>query len=372
MQQCPVPERRAVIIVHRSGKPLSYLPWFVVPLSSRKKKYNVVRAVITFNDRTSILDARQLRYFTAIVEHNAFSRAAMHLGIAQPALSQHVRNMEQALGTKLLQRNARGVVPTEAGEILLRHAAVILDQFQKAEEEIRGRAAEPAGEVRVGLPGTISEILSVPLISAARRRYPGIKLRIAEAMSGFVLDWMRRGQIDLAVIYREVERGSLATTPILEEELVFFGKADVDFVSSGSEGRIDFANLATVPLILPGPSHGLRQLIDKEAHFAGISLSISTEVDTYLNIKQLVERGFGSAVLPLNAIKREISDGTLRYWRIESPTILRTVYLVNTRDRPMRNATAVIRKLIHEVVGELVAAGEWAGVHVSGTIVPKV
>src|SRR5690606_260802 len=150
------------------------------------------------------MDIRQLRYFVAIAEQGSFSRAAALLHIAQPALSLHVRNMEFDLGTPLLFRSPKGVVPTEAGEILLRNARIIIDQLAIAEEEIRGHDNDPSGEVRLGLPGTISQILAVPLITAARTRYPKIKLRIAEAMSGFVLEWMRDARIDLAILYRDV------------------------------------------------------------------------------------------------------------------------------------------------------------------------
>ena len=90
------------------------------------------------------MDIRQLRYFVAIAEQGSFSRAAALLHIAQPALSLHVRNMEFDLGTPLLFRSPKGVVPTEAGEILLRNARIIIDQLAIAEEEIRGHDNDQA------------------------------------------------------------------------------------------------------------------------------------------------------------------------------------------------------------------------------------
>jgi LysR family nitrogen assimilation transcriptional regulator len=199
------------------------------------------------------MDLRQLRYFIAIAEQGSFSRAANLLHIAQPALSLHVRNMEFDLGTPLLSRSPKGVVPTEAGEILLRNARIILDQFTIAEEEIRGHDNDPSGEVRLGLPGTISQILAVPLITAARTRYPKIKLRIAEAMSGFVLEWMRDSRIDLAVLYGNVSDKGISMVRILQEELVFFGPpepiTDVSLPENGEE--LSYNTIAQLPLILP-------------------------------------------------------------------------------------------------------------------------
>ena len=315
------------------------------------------------------MDIRQLRYFVAIVEQGSFSRAAAILHVAQPALSLHVRNIEADLGTPLLFRSPQGVVPTEAGEILLRNARIILDHLVVTEEEIRGHKSDPSGVVRLGLPGTISEILSVPLIIEARRRYPRIQLRIAEAMSGFVLEWMREARIDLAVIYRKVSDTGLATVELLEEELVFFAPAGG--LGEGGQGeqcvlpepgrRLSLADVARMPLILPGQDHGLRSLLDQHTKAARVELNVSIEVDSYSNIKELVASGLGCSVLPLNAVSREVQAGSLAKWTITDPPVRRSVHLASAVERPMTNAVAAIRGLVRELLRELARNGSWTG-----------
>ena len=309
------------------------------------------------------MDIRQLRYFVAIAKQGSFSRAAALLHIAQPALSLHVRNMEADLGTSLLFRSPKGVVPTEAGEILLRNARIIIDQLSIAEEEIRGHDNDPAGEVRLGLPGTISQILAVPLITAARTRYPNIKLRIAEAMSGFVLEWMRDARIDLAVLYRDVHDRGIAMVRILEEELAFFGPveppAGIDLPPPGETLGYDL--IAQLPLILPGESHGLRELLERQALASGLDLNTVIDVDSYSNIKELVSSGFGYSILPLNAIAREVAAGQLKSWAISKPSIRRSIYLAHSIERPMTNAVAAIEALAREVLRDLARTGRWAG-----------
>lgn len=310
------------------------------------------------------MDIRQLRYFIAIVEQGSFSRAAAILHIAQPALSLHVRNIEADLGTPLLFRSPQGVVPTEAGEILLRNARIILDQLVVTEEEIRGHKSDPSGVVRLGLPGTISEILSVPLITEARRRYPRIQLRIAEAMSGFVLEWIRESRIDLAVIYRKVSDAGLATVELLEEELVFFAPENglgEEIVLPEPGRQLGLSEIAGLPLILPGQDHGLRSLLDQHAKVANVDLNVSIEVDSYSNIKELVAAGFGCSVLPLNAVSREVQAGSLRSWVIADPPIRRSVHLASAVERPMTNAVAAIRDLVQELLRDLARNGSWAG-----------
>lgn len=313
------------------------------------------------------MDLRQLRYFVAIVEQGSFSKAASKLNVAQPALSLHVRNMEADLGTALLFRSPHGVVATEAGEILLRNARIIIDQFAVAEEEIRGHQAVPAGEVRLGLPGTISQILSVPLIIAAKRRYPGIKLRIAEAMSGFVMEWIRENRVDLAVLYIPVEDRMLTSCPVLTEELCLLGPVKpMEGVTFCDDGPLTLKQIAELPLILPSLNHGLRELLEREAVSNGLTLNTVIDVDSYGNIKELVEEGMGFSILPFNSVAREVQSGRLKSWKIGKPELKRDVHLVRPADRPMTNAVSAIEALCRETLLDLAASGHWNGAHAIG------
>jgi LysR family nitrogen assimilation transcriptional regulator len=318
------------------------------------------------------MDIRQLRYFVAIAEQGSFSRAATQLNIAQPALSLHVRNMEADLGVRLLHRSPKGVEPTEAGAILLRNARIILGQLAITEEEVRGHESDPAGEVRLGLPGTVSEVLSVPLITATHQRYPRIKICIAEAMSGFVLEWMREARIDLAILYRDVSDHGIDTVRLIGEELFLFGPGE----DAGQSGlpppghEVGFAQAARLPLILPGPSHGLRELLARQAATINIGLNTVIDIDSYGNIKELVRDGFGYSILPANAIAREVQAGELRRWRIIDPAIRRSIHLAYPADRPMTGAVVAIRSLACEVLRDLARTGRWVGAELCDADIP--
>ncbi|MBC9247638.1 LysR family transcriptional regulator [Paracoccus sp. 11-3] len=307
-----------------------------------------------------MMDIRQLRYFVAIVEQGSFSRAAKVLHVAQPALSLHVRNMEDSLGAELLFRSARGVVPTDAGAILLRHARAILDQIAVAGEEIRGQQADPEGEVRLGLPGTIGQIMAVPLITAVHARFPRIKLRIAEAMSGFIHDWLRDDRIDLAVLYGKAADGDISTRAVLQEDLHFVASATKP-IAAPAHGAIPFAQLAQLPLILPGLGHGLRDLLERTAQAHEVSLNTAIDVDSYGNIKTLVRDGFGCSILPLNAIWAEVSSGSLKTWPISGPSMQRIAYLAQPTQRPLSNAAKAVLTLTQETLVDLVKDGRWIG-----------
>lgn len=304
------------------------------------------------------MDLRQLRYFTAIVEQGSFSKAAAKLRVAQPALSQHLRQMEDEIGVALLHRSARGVAPTEAGERLLARAQAILGDFAALRDAVRGELAPPGGEVRIGLPGTVSEQFAVALIEAARERYPKIRIRIAEAMSGFVLEWLRRGEVDLAVIYSTSDPKGLIIHHVLTEELCLFGVPSLDTIGIAPGGSIGLAQAAGLDLILPGPGHGLRDQIDEAA---GVQTTIqpAIEIESYNQIKRLVERGLGYGILPRMAVSAQERAGIFHTWRIETPALYRKVYLAYSKERPVPTAARAVGQLSWDILRGLVADGTW-------------
>lgn len=305
------------------------------------------------------MDVRQLRYFAQVLECGSFSRAAEDLHIAQPALSQHVRHMEDELGVKLLHRGAKGVTATEAGERLLRQAKTILAEFAEIPDVVRGAAIAPRGEVRFGMPGTVSEILAAPLIEAARACYPEVRIRIVEAMSGYILDWLKRGDVDLAVIYSVSDPRGLAAHHMLSEEISIFASVAANDGNTPRGQMVSLEQAAALPLVIPGREHGLRKLIDDAAAAIGVSIQPSIEIDSYSQIKKLVQRGLGYGILPRMAVGREAEAGTFRVWGIERPSITRKVYLAYSTERPLLNATRAIGQLSWDILRQLVRDEIW-------------
>lgn len=310
-----------------------------------------------------MLDIRQLRYFIAIADQRSFTRAAETLNVAQPALSLHVRHMEAELGVPLLVRTSRGVEPTEAGMILLHHARTILIQIAVAEEEIRGQASDPAGEVRLGLPATICEVIAVPLIREVHQRHPKIRLRLAEAMSGYVQDWLKEGKLDLAILYNDISDSRITSRKILEEELVLFGSRklaeDSGLPPDGVSITRDLA--FEMPLILPAESHSLRRLLADQALATGRTLSTVFDVDSYTNIKALVEQDLGFSILPRRAIETAVETGQLIFWPVSAPPLLRTIHLSTRKDRARTSAVATVERLTESILTTLVTSGAWIG-----------
>jgi LysR family nitrogen assimilation transcriptional regulator len=305
-----------------------------------------------------VLEFRQLRYFVAIVENGSLSKAALVLGIAQPALSQHVRRMEDELRVPLLNRTPRGVMATDAGERLYRSARGVLAQVAEIPDFVRGAVTNPTGEVRFGMSGTVSELVAVPLINLARERYPGIRIRLVEAMSGHVLEWLKKGDVDVALVYATSDPKGLATEHVLTENLCLFGKpgGPMDFPSAST---VTLAQALAMDLVMPGPSHGLRKLVEDAAVLTGLSVNAVLEVDSYNQIKGLTRQGAGYGILPETAVAAEVAQGIFHFWRIGPAQLKRNIYLTHSTERPLSSAVQAISALSLEVTRRLVTDEVW-------------
>jgi LysR family transcriptional regulator, nitrogen assimilation regulatory protein len=311
------------------------------------------------------MNLRQLRYFVSIAELGSISAASQRLGVAQPSLSQTIRQLEVELGVELLVRSPRGVGLTESGEVLLDRALSILNALDLTANEIRDRFGEVRGSVSFGVPSSASNVLSVPLAETVRHQFPKIMLRTMEAMSGFVQEWLAQGQLDLGILY-DVERARyLKAQPLVVEELFLVTAADGWSSKIGPDGiaetHVSLQDCASLPMILPHRSHGLRDTIERFVGSRGLSLSVVLEMDSLTNIKTLVKRGSGYTILAHAAVYEEVQRGTLAMVPLRDPVMRRTVFLVRHASRPVTQAAREIERVILDITAELVRKKLWIG-----------
>jgi len=296
------------------------------------------------------LDIRQLRYFSAVLEHRSFTRAAELLRIAQPALGLQIRKLEEELDVQLLVRHSRGVEPTEAGLLLQRHADDILRRVQVARQELRDLSDEPRGRVTLGLTPSTSILFAKRLIERVEELLPKVQLSIVEELSTVLIEWMRDDRLDLALAYNVPEQTGLDTEAVLRESLFYVqGSA-----AAGTDQRtVAFAEVAGRPLVMPGMPHGLRLLLEHHAQQEGLELQISVEIQSVSSVRDLVEQGIGTTVLPYGAVARQVEEGRLVARRIVEPEIQRTLFLIASGRRPATRAERALLKIIRTLVGEL-------------------
>jgi LysR family nitrogen assimilation transcriptional regulator len=305
------------------------------------------------------MDIKQLRYFIAIAEEGSLSAASHRLHVAQPSLSQHIIKIEQELGVTLINRSPRGVALTPSGEVLLRHAREVCQSMNVCQEMVKesGRALE--GAVALGLPSSVSMVLSVPLAETVRLTIPKVRLRAIDAMSGFIREWLQDETIDLGFVYDHDDARLFEMRELMQEQLYFFAAADNWPLPQPASEPAPLEEIAALELILPSPHHDLRRAIDKYAQSRGLELNVWVEMDALAQIKELVARGSGFTILAPAAAQDSVGRGELVSSPIVEPVMMRTIYLVRKLMRPQTYVCREVERVILEVIDDLIARGIW-------------
>lgn len=304
------------------------------------------------------MELAQLRTLVHVAELGSLSKAADRLRVAQPALSRQVRLLEQELGAALFTRHGRGMVLTETGRRVLDHARRVMAEL----EALRTAASEQDGSLRgriaIGLPPTVADIISEPLVAAFGRSHPHAELRLVGAYTGYLLDGLHQGELDVGVLYDPHTARSLRSRPLLLEKLFLIGPPS-DAKPTGRPVR--FAALRDKRLLLPSQRHGLRIILEKCAAEAGIALDVAVETDSYATLKDLVRNGHGWTVLPLAPIHDDLREGRLVAQPLVAPAPVRRLVLSFPADRAPSRLALFAGETIAWTIADLVARGVWPG-----------
>jgi len=302
------------------------------------------------------MELRQLRYFVRVCELGSMGRAAIDLGVVTSALSQQISRLEGELSTRLLHRSATGVSPTDAGLAFWRQAQLALRNIEDAT-----RAAQQArlsGHVSVGLAPSTGGVLGLAFMEAMRSRYPDVRLRMVEALSGHLTSMLNARQIDLAIVFREDIGQRWNVTPLLDEQLfVIAAQGQADFPQKRS---VRLSALADLPLIMPSGSHGLRALLDQSFARAKREPRIVAEVDGLALLMDAVRGGLGATIQPGSVLTR-YADASLAVARVSDVHVRRRNLLVSLPEQELSPAGLAARVVLTDVTTVLVQAGHWIG-----------
>src|SRR5262245_30611077 len=304
---------------------------------------------------------RHLRYFVKIVEAGSFSRAATTIHVAQPALSQQIAELEERLGLTLLQRSARGVRPTPAGEVLFREASAILRQLEQLPGIVRSSSGEPEGVVSLGLAASLAGKIAGPFIGACRDAFPKITLRLSDGDSGGLAAKVEAKNLDMAVIYEDELVPVFFRKPMFRQRLFLVSKEPP---LKGS-GAVKLEQLTTVPLILPGRPDVRRTIIDRAFTSAGLTSNVIAEADTVSSELSLVRMGHAHTILPTGDMSNYEKDAFCKPRLIEPPLFL-TCSIISSSDFPLTHAGDSVRSKMFEFARDYIAkvkppGAEWIG-----------
>ena len=252
------------------------------------------------------MNSRQLQYAILLGRIRNFSQVAEQLKITQPALSKQILSLEQELGVKLFDRSTNPVTVTAAGDHFLREAQELLyreDQLQRSME--RYRSGEE-GELVIGVTPFRSAYLMPSVVAQLRRRFPGIRVRLAEYGSDILRREVVDGRYDLAVVNLPVDDSVLEVTAMEPDQLALVLRRDLlEQVPelSGAE-TAELAQCAALPFVVVSPAQEMRRLFDRLCVRAGIRPQIAVEVVGLTTAWDMARAGVGATLLPLQFVQR--------------------------------------------------------------------
>ncbi|MCW5603430.1 MAG: LysR family transcriptional regulator [Burkholderiales bacterium] len=266
------------------------------------------------------MDLRGIRYFVQIAELGSITRAAQHLRVAQPALSRHIRALEEELGAPLLLRLPRGVRLTTAGRQFLDHCQRILRELDRAQDGLRSGGGAAQGRVILGVSPTTGPLLLPGVVERMRRQCPQISLKVVDGFSNQLYDWLQAGRADIAVLTNPVNSRSVAVTPLISEPIVVYAKAQ----ARASRRFFTVAELARTPVV---STEAIRIIADEQLQRHRARVSVEAEIDAVEAIRRLVLRGTSIALMPVSTFHEDVAAGDITATPVADANIHRILTL---------------------------------------------
>jgi LysR family transcriptional activator of glutamate synthase operon len=295
------------------------------------------------------MDLRQLRYLVALAEELNFTRAAASEHVAQPALSQQIRRLEEELGLALVERTTRHVALTEAGSLLVVRARRILGELEAAQTELEAVRGVYTGHVTIGAMHTMGPVDVSLALAVFHERHPDVGLTVREQSSEEMAEMLRVDQLDLAFlsVTERIESHGLGLQQLVSEELVVLVPLDH---ALGERRQIRMAELAGERFISFRDGARLRELLVAAGRGAGFEPRVTLESNETQRIRRLVARGLGVAILPRSDAEGPGADVCVA--SLIEPALRRDITLAWRAGRRHAPAAAEFLDLARETFGE--------------------
>jgi DNA-binding transcriptional LysR family regulator len=284
----------------------------------------------------------QLHCFLATYEHGSLTAAAESLGYAQPSISEQVRQLERSLGAELFRRVGRGVVPTEAAEVLRPHAEHTLASAEKARLAVAAVSTVETGTVRFGIFGTARLYLGSALVADVLDRHPGVRVELIGQNSAAVQEDLRRGRLEAAMIALPVTSPGMTVRPVAREELVYIS-SDPEHLASPVTPR----QLASAALVLAETTwrneDSSRRAITQAVQETGLSLQTRIEVEDVETAVELVGLGLADSVVPRGVLDELVPRLAPDVgWVSMRPRMFDTLAIVHRSDATLSAAARLV------------------------------
>ncbi|WP_179951000.1 LysR family transcriptional regulator [Xylanimonas oleitrophica] len=260
------------------------------------------------------MDVRQIEFFLAVVEERSFTRAAEASHVSQPGLSSSIRSLERELRVRLFERSPRGVSLTPSGEAFLPRARRMLDDARAVRQEVLEASGEVRGSLRLGAEQCLGDLVDLPdLLATFHGRHPGVTLSMVQAGTGSLLDAVRRGELDVALVGTPVDAdATLAGLETVDLALHGFELLAAPDHAVAATGCVCLTDLTSTEFVDLDVAWGARRVVDAVFAGRGLERRIAFTVNDVHLLIDLVRQGLAVALVPASVGEKPQAAGLSR------------------------------------------------------------
>lgn len=268
----------------------------------------------------------RLQVFQTVARRLSFTKAAAELFITQPAVTKHIRELENQLKVKLFERSGSKVSLTRAGEIVLHHAEQIFDVYRNLEFEISSLSQRVGGRLRLGASTTAAQYILPPILAAFHRKFHGIEVTLTTKNTEEIEHALQQKEIDLGIIEGFSKNSSIKYTEFLKDEIVLVANSKNP---SSVTGVVTAEELRRIPLLLREPGSGTLEVIAHALKSIGLGISdlqVEMQLSSSESMKLYILHSDSMAFISVHAVLKELQHKECRIVDVEGLSIDRHFY----------------------------------------------
>ena len=300
-----------------------------------------------------MITLRQLRYLSALARHGHFGRAAEACSVTQPALSMQIRDLERELGVAVVERRPGEVMLTDVGREIARRGEDVLTASRDLVDFARHRSGLLQGRLTLGVIPSLAPYLLPRILPVLQTRFPELRLELRETQTRPLIDDIKSGTLDAALLALPVEESDIDSIALFEDLFLLAVPADDPRAATT---RVAVEEIDQGKLILLEDGHCLRDQAlalcagarGRNAVAAGTGFGASS----LATVMQMVASGYGVTLIPQIAADVERRDARVKFLRLENPQPGRSIGLVFRRTSPRKADFAALGEVVKESVGE--------------------
>lgn len=303
------------------------------------------------------MDIKQLEYIKLIYEEKSISKAASKAGVVQPAISAQLRKLEAAIGLSLFVRTSQGVIATAAGEEVYQLAISVKKSIGQTEERLADLMEKElvTGSITVGLPPSVARGIFSDVFPKFSRLYPQVRVKLMEAYSGILTEWVKSGRVDLAIGAVPVKSSILKQRRLHTDQVVLISGEPI---AGRQFTPCHLDKLPNLKLTLPSPGNSFGQTVRDLIATGEIVVANTVEIDGTSGALTLARSTDWACLCPFVAVHRDVRKHEMYIYPIKSPQLTWDLHLLFDERRPLSALASEFVRIVEEELRRIRAAWE--------------